>query len=199
MFWQQPSLPFLPALDFKELYQSYFQANYITPVLLDYFNVFLKMKIIQPARSWIQILHLLTAPTSISSFILWSNTSSRNVHYPSFFIKLILLFVFFEVWSRRSIYMFNIFNFSVQAWRNIQVSSLRGHTTLWRIWQCNVVSQPEILAQDDIFHIHYKIEQWLRCTLFKFLVHSLFLPTFLQHKQKFYLQLQHISFAVYFL
>lgn len=107
---------FLPALEFKELYQSYFQANYITLVLLDDFNVFLKMKICQPARSWIQIPHLMTAPMSISSFILWSNSNSRNVHYPHFFVNLILLFVFFEVWSRRSIYLFNIFNLSFQSW-----------------------------------------------------------------------------------
>lgn len=130
MFWQQPSLPFLPALEFKELYQSYFQDNYITSVLLEYFNMFLKMKISQPARSWIQILHLMTAPMSISSFMLWSNSSSRNVHYPPFFIKLILLFVFFEVWSRRSIYLFNTFSLSLQSWSNVQVSSLTGHTTL---------------------------------------------------------------------
>lgn len=35
--------------------------------------------------------------------------------------------------------------------------------------------------------------------LFKFSVHSLFLPTFLLHKQKSYLQLRNISFAIYFL
>lgn len=163
-----PLFPFfLPALEFKELYQSYFQANYTTLVLLDDFNVFLKMKICQPAWSWIQIPPLMIVSTSISSFILWSNSSSRNVHYPPFFVKLLLLFVFFWTLKRRSIYLFIIFNLSLQSLSNVRLSSLTGHTTSWRIWQWNIVSQPEILAPDGIFNIHYKIEWWLRSVAFQ--------------------------------